>query len=188
MGNDAKDSFVNESICDSVNLGDPMKKVKLLNWDDLCKKIKLRSSAEEVLLKSTNALFSRLLVIGLSERHIDMQNTIFDYDFNAINPLLMKPDGTLLSCTDKSELVHALGELVVSDVQHQEQDSRALMNKFIIIDGMAVVQAIIHTGKFRTCKDLGQALSKSIDCFAENDVGTRVIFDNYSKATSLKSE
>ena len=100
----------------------------------------------------------------------------------------MKPDGTLLSCTDKSEPVHALEELVVSDVQHQAHDSRALMNKFIILDGMAVVQAIIHTGKFRTCKDLVQAFSKSIDCYAENYVGTRVIFDNYTKATSLKSE
>ena len=93
---------VNERICGSVNLWDPMEKVKLLNWDDLCKQIKLKSS-------------------------------------------------TLLSCTDESELVHALEELVVSDVQHQAQRSRALMNKCIIIDGMAVIKAIIHTGKFRTC-------------------------------------
>ena len=28
---------------------------------------------------------------------------------------------------------------------------------------MAVVQATIHSGKFRTCKDLDQAFSKSID-------------------------
>ena len=83
-GNDAKDSFVNERICGSVNLWDPMKKVRLLNWDDLCKKIKLKSSAEEVQQKSTNALFSRLLAIGLSERHLDLQNTISDYEFNAI--------------------------------------------------------------------------------------------------------
>ena len=69
---------VNERICGSVNLWDPMEKVKLLNWDDLCKQIKLKSS-------------------------------------------------TLLSCTDVSELVHALEELV------------------------AVIKAIIHTGKFRTC-------------------------------------
>ena len=48
--------------------------------------------------------------------------------------------------------------------------------KFIIIDGMAVVQATIHTGKFGTCKDLGQAF---IDRYAENYVSTRVIFDNY---------
>ena len=90
-----------------------MKKVKLLNWDDICKKNKQKSSAEEVQLKSTNALFSRLLVIGLSERYIDLQNTISDYEFCAINPVLMKPDGTLLSCTDKSELVQALDALVV---------------------------------------------------------------------------
>ena len=66
-----------------------MEKVKLLNWDDICKKIKLKSSAEEVQLKSANALFSRLLVIRLSERHIDLQNTIFDYELNAINPVLV---------------------------------------------------------------------------------------------------
>ena len=59
--------------------------------------------------------------------------------------------------------------------------------KFIIIDGMAVVHATIHTGKFGTCKDLGQAFSKSIDRYAENYVGTRVIFDNYNNTTSLKT-
>ena len=189
--NDAKDSFVNERIGGSVNMWDQMKKVKLLNWYDLiCKKSKPKSGAKDVQLKSTNALFSRLLVIGLglSERHIDLQNTISDYEFNAINPVLMKPDDTLLSCIDNSELVHALDELVVFDVQHQTQGSRALMNKFIIIDGMAVVQAIIHTGKFRTCKDLGQAFSKGIDRYSEDYVGTRVIFDNYSDATFLNSE
>ena len=107
---------------------------------------------------------------GLSERHIDLQDTISDYEFNAINHVLMKLDDTLLSCTDKGELVHALEELVVSDMQNQAQVSRALLNKFIIIDGMAVV----HIGKFRTCNDLGQAFSKSIDRYAENYVGTRV--------------
>ena len=45
----------------------------------------------------------------------------------------------LLLCTDKSELVHALEELVVSDVKHQAQGFRALMNKFISIDGIADV-------------------------------------------------
>ena len=34
-GNDEKDSFVDERICGGVNLSDPMKKVKPLNWDDL---------------------------------------------------------------------------------------------------------------------------------------------------------
>ena len=106
---------VNERICGSVNLWDPMEKVKLLNWDDLCKN-------------------------------------------------------------------------VVSDVQHQAQRSRALLNKFIIIDGIAVIQAIIYTGKFRTCMDLGHAFSKRIDRYVENYMGTRVIFDNYSNATSLTSE
>ena len=77
-------------------------------------------------MKSTNSLFSRLLVIGLAGRHIDRQTTISDYEFNAISPVLCKPD-----------------------VQHQAQGSRALMNKFIIIDDMAVVQAIIHTGKLQ---------------------------------------
>ena len=103
---------------------------------------------------------------GLSERHIDLQNTISDYEFNVINHVLMKLDDTLLSCTDKGELVHALEGLVVSDMENQAQVSRALLNKFIIIDDMA--------GKFRTCTDLGQAFSKSIDRYAENYVGTRV--------------
>ena len=61
----------------------------------------------------------------------------------------------------------------MSDVQHQAQGSRSLLNKFIIIDGMAVVQAIIHTGKFRICKDLGQAFGNlNIDRYAEKYVGT----------------
>ena len=48
-------------IC--VNLWDPMKQVMLLNWDELYKKIKLKSSTKEVQLKSTRALINKFKII-----------------------------------------------------------------------------------------------------------------------------
>ena len=79
-----------------------MKKVSYWIGMNYMKKNQTEIETEEVQLKSTNALFPRLLVIGLSD--IDLQNTISDCEFNAINPVLMKPDGTLLSCADKVNL------------------------------------------------------------------------------------
>ena len=50
----------------------------------------------------------------LCKRHIDVQNTLSNCECNAINHVYMTPDGTLLSCTAKSEIIHALKELAVS--------------------------------------------------------------------------
>ena len=37
-GEDAKMSFLQQRLSGEINLWDKMTKVKLLNWDDLCKK------------------------------------------------------------------------------------------------------------------------------------------------------
>ena len=60
--------------------------------------------------------------------------------------------------------------------------------KFLVIDAMAVVQALIYAVKFKTCEDLGKAFAKSIDAELQDYMGGRVIFDNYDKLISIKED
>ena len=139
-------------------------------------------------MKSTAALFSRLLVIARSERHLDLQTMISEFEFNSINPMLMTPDSTLLPCKNKSGLIHALEKLTEGNAIQQPAPTSDNLNRFLIIDGMAVVQALMHAIKFKTCRDLGQAMAKTTDARLEKYSGGRVIFDNYNKQISIKDE
>jgi hypothetical protein len=63
-------------------------------------------------------------------------------------------------------------------------------NKHLIIDAMAVVQAIVsatgHT--FHTFKDIARAFVRSINSLLYNYAAGRVIFDNYNKKLTLKDD
>ena len=72
-----------------------MTKVKHLNWDDLCKKVKLKGKTKEIQLQATSSLFSMLLVIARSERQLDLETAISEHEFNSVSPMLMNQDATL---------------------------------------------------------------------------------------------
>ena len=88
-----------------------MNKIKYLNWDTLSKKMTMKGHASDFLFKLQN-LFSRLLVIAKSGRDLDLQQSTFEYEFSYINPVPMKPDGTLHPCVSKSHLIHVIEGLV----------------------------------------------------------------------------
>lgn len=61
-------------------------------------------------------------------------------------------------------------------------------NRFLIIDGMAVVQALMYAAMFKTCIELAAAFVRNIDVLLTNYEGGRIIFDNYSICQSIKSQ
>ena len=181
-GDEAKETFLQNRICGDGNLWDPMKKVKLLNWDDLSKSTKLKSKTKEFQLKSTTSLFSRLMVIAKSERSLDLEAAISQYEFHSVNHLLMNPNGTLIPCKGKSDLTKALLDLA----PEAEYVSVPEGNISLIVDGMAVCQSLMNAVKFRSCLDLGVAYAAYIEGLLQEYDGGRIIFDNYAKKLTLK--
>ena len=96
MGDKAKKTFVEQRLNGDLNLWSPMKKTPLINWDDLCKIVKLKGKTTEIQLKASSTFLSRLLIITKSERNVDLQEAISLHEFNSINLTLMSPDGSLL--------------------------------------------------------------------------------------------
>ena len=137
--------------------------------------------------RTTTNLFSRLLVIAKSGRDLDLQQAISEYEFCAINAMLMEPNGTLHTCKSKSDLMHELESL---DEAHAHEMPSPLSKRYLIIDGMVVVQLLMSVKNFSTCKDLGNEFVDYIDSLLRkyHYTGGRVIFDNYDKVLPLKSD
>ena len=56
----------------------------------------------------------------------------------------------------------------------------------LVVDGMAVLYELMAVKNFKDCKDLGASHIKLIDSKARGYHQVRVIFDNYTKVSSLK--
>ena len=179
--------FVEERIIGEKNMWEKMPKVKFQSWNSGSKTVKLKAPSEEVSLKATNSLFVCLLIIAKSSRDIDMENVIGTHEFCAINSTLMKADGSLHPCTDKSKLIHALEELanensVSETTTHLPNDSVS-----IIFDGMAVVNEMtVHRSSIHNCKELAEYFVHAVEKKSLGYSEAYVVFDDYSKQHSLK--
>ena len=181
--------FIEERLTGNDNLWAKMTKVKLLSWSTSAKEIKLKVGSEVMTMKAATSLFARTLVIARSSRDdIDLEEVIGTHEFAYTNRVLMEPDGSIHHTTDKSTVIHLLEEMVKVDgeifqetIHITENDSYCL-----IVDGMAVLQELMAVKNFKNCKDLGTSYVQLIDSKSLGYYQVRVIFDNYTKANSLK--
>jgi len=137
-------------------------------------------------LKATNTLFARLLMIAKSSREIDLQDVISNYEFTAINSTLMKTDGSLITSDSKSDLIHVLESLATEKESNSENNTDSHLNTFVVVDGMSVVHEVMSAISPKTCKDVGDAFTKTIESRCKSYEGCRVIFDNYIRHNSIK--
>ena len=163
-----------------MNFWSPIKKIPLTNWDDICNIVKLRGKTTELQLKASLTLLARLLIITKSERDVDVQEAISLHEFNSVNLTIMSADGSLLLFTPKSDLIHALEDICGEGTTLSTVDDDH-SSKHLIIDAMAVVQALIHASNCVTCLELANAFSGYIDSLLRGYKSGRVIFDNYYK-------
>ena len=173
---------------------DKMSKLKYLNWKDGCKSISLKASSEVVSLKATNSLFVRLLLVAKSSRELDLQEIVGTHEFVHYNANLMRPDGSLLSTTSKSALIHEL-EGVVSGTETSEESieepiiprQSAHVSTSIVIDGMALVQEmVVRKDDIKCCRDLSECFIRSVDNKSQCYSDIYLLFDNYTVTNSMK--
>ena len=73
-------AFVEERICATKILWDKMTKIKIENWKDNCKTVKVGS--KEVNMEAANSLFARLLLVARSSREdVDLPAAIGLHEF-----------------------------------------------------------------------------------------------------------
>ena len=95
--------------------------------------------------------------------------------------MLMSADGSLLLCKSKSDLIHALEDLCDKEITPNTIINADTSLKHLIVDAMAVVQALIHASCCTTCLELGIAFTQYIDGLLTNYKSGRIIFDSYDK-------
>ena len=73
------------------------------------------------ILRRAKDLYARLMVLAKSNREINQKHAISNYEFTLTPRALFAPNGNLLSCTDKSKLMHLLEKLTSKKSVHQQQ-------------------------------------------------------------------
>ena len=72
-------------------------------------------------------------MIAKSQRDLDIQSLISNYEFHSVNSVIMKPDRALLPCSAKSDLQHALEKLPCDQENHPA--SRLMARDFLLSMG-----------------------------------------------------
>ncbi|XP_014676761.1 PREDICTED: uncharacterized protein LOC106816650 [Priapulus caudatus] len=99
--------YVAERMNGDVSLWAPVKKQNNRLYMSGNKKQTVKIRDQSVDLKETKDLYGRLMVLARSSRDIDQKHAIGNYEFTLTTRALFAPDGSILPCTDKSNLIHA---------------------------------------------------------------------------------
>ena len=95
----------------TVNLWNPMPKVKLKRWSSEGKCVKSKVGSQIVELKENRSLFARMAIAAKSRPEINLEQAIGNFELSGVSRSLFAADGSLLPATDKSKLLHILVNL-----------------------------------------------------------------------------
>ena len=111
-------------------------------------------------------------------------------EFSDYNRGLMTPNGSIHATQDKSIVRQLLQELPESGNRTMEEESAPSIvptrKTCLIVDWMAVVHELFAVTSPKTCEEFGTSYTALIDRKAKKYDQVRVIFDNYTKESSLK--
>ena len=89
------------------------------------------SKATSFIISSHMRMYLNLMVLTRSNRDIDQKDAVGNYEFTLTPRALFSPDGSMLPCTDKSNLAHNLEKLnsdgqteMMSMYQHLQEMQR----------------------------------------------------------------
>ena len=142
-------------------------------------------------LKDDRALFARFLVVILSGPDLDIRETISTFELAEYPRALLFSDGSLRHCATKNKLMNILERIVpaqqqpqTSTVQPHSADPSS--RQVVIIDAMAVAQAMGKPPWVRNGRDLASHFIEVIDSKSEGATEVHVVFDCYDIPNSLK--
>lgn len=198
------EEFVAERINGDVSLWAPVKKEKNRMYKSGNTTLAIKIRDKTVDLKETKDLYGRLMVLSRSSRDVNQKDAIGNFEFTVTPRALFAPDGSLLSCTDKSKLIHIL-EKFANKAQSSPEDEldathMATVSTDLATDGgtctskkLAVVDAMVLVQKMTkkpatvvTVKDLSECFNDRVLSLTRGFEHVILVFDTY-KQDSLKS-
>ena len=174
-----------------LSVWSPMKKANLKSWKSAWQTKKNKTTCGVAPLKDDRALFARFLVVILSRPDLDIKETISTFELAEYPRALFFSDGSLRHCATKRKLMNILESLLpaqqqpqTSTVQPHSADPSS--RQMVIIDAMAVVQAMGKPPWVRIGRDLANHVIEVIDSKSEGATEVHVVFDCYDIPNSLK--
>jgi len=96
------EQFVADRISGDASLWAPVKMEQNRMYMSGNKNLAVKFKDKTVDLKETKGLYGRLMVLSRSNRDVDHEDSIGNFEFAVTPRARFAPDGSLLSCTDKS--------------------------------------------------------------------------------------
>ena len=188
-------TFSTERLAGDKSIWEKMSKRNLLTFKSSSKTIKVKLKDKIIQLKEERNLMTRFIIPSRMREEIDLPALLRKYEFSVVPRSMFSSDGRLLHCTDKSNVINAVENLMKSR-QPQEQDRSGSdeessldesteTRKVIILDGMAIVQKLKKTKDTKTCRDLGEVFIKRVKLESRQYDEVYLIFDRYIEG-SLK--
>ena len=148
-------TFSTERLAGDKSIWEKMSKRNLLTFKSSSKTMKIKLKDKIIQLKEERNLMTRFIIASRMREGIDLPALLGKYEFSVAPRSMFSSDGRLLHCTDKSNVMHAVENLMKSR-QPQEQDRSGSdeessldesteTRKVIILDGMAIVQKLKKT-------------------------------------------
>ena len=142
-------------------------------------------------VKDDRGLFARFLVVILSRPDLDIMETISTFALAEYPRALFFSDGSLQHCDTKGKLMNILASLLPAQQQPQTSTVQPYSadpssRQVVIVDAMAVVQAIGEPPWVRIGRDLANHVIEVIDSKSEGATEVHVVFDCYAIPNSLK--
>ncbi|XP_067931036.1 uncharacterized protein [Watersipora subatra] len=175
-GEKALTEFIEERVVKkTTDVFAPIKQQKLKTFGTTTKSTS--SSKDEV--KSGRSLFGRMLVVA-NQRKIDLKN-LLTYSLSSVSLPLANAEGSGLNKTTKADLLKELE----TDCDSQTADIDSLYNTALIIDAMALIQALPRSQIPTTFGELSTKVLHVINSYSKMYKAKRVDFvgDNYPRVS-----
>lgn len=186
IGEKAYAQFVNDRLTDKSiqSIWTPITKINL----HLCKKNKkkMRVKINDIVteLKEDTSFLSKLLMISRVRDSFDLRPIISNYELSAVPRSMFFPDGKLIQCSRKSQLMSLLEKQV--DNTSEPNLTSITHTKVAVLDAMAELHLYAKSSEVKSCGDLAKEfysmIKKKYKLFDE----IHVVFDTYLER-SLKN-
>ena len=211
IGQKLYEEYVAERINGDVSIWAKVSKEKNNMYMSGNKEQKMRIRDKAVDLKETKDLYGRLMVLARSSRDIDLKQALGNYEFTLTPRALFAPNGSMLECHGKADLIHELEAITEPDVpepsastsQHADpavlQDDRPEIastsspqvidpcpcRRIAVVDGMVVVKKLQKSSTVNTVNDVSTLFNSHVMNMTSAYDEIILVFDTY-KPDSLK--
>ena len=177
--------FINERLCGTKSIWEPIKRRKLPTFKENYVTSKVKLADKVITLKEERRLLTRFVMASRERPEVDLPKYLGQYEFSVVPRSMFNSDGIMRIASDKSAIMHEIEKIIGNEnVINLPEDSE--IERTIMFDGMGLVNRIKKSDNIKTCKDFADVFVKRIMHESRSFQQVNLIFDRYM-TSSLKS-